>query len=100
MTRRILLGLALCALAACTEHEPYHQEGQWQPEGVNAGNMAAMAADPLDFIRGRGTTTPERHAADAVTRLWNAPTAAPAAGAAAAGTAQSASPPSSKPAGS
>ena len=25
----------------------------WQPEGANAGNMAAMVADPADLVRGR-----------------------------------------------
>ncbi len=43
----------------------------WQPEGVNAGNIAAMAVDPHDLIRGQGTSGPGwKTGADAVDRLW------------------------------
>jgi type IV pilus biogenesis protein CpaD/CtpE len=98
--RILLLGLALAALGACTEHEPYHREGEWQPEGINAGNMAAMAANPLDLVRGHGASgSAHRTAANAVDRLWDPATAAPAATGPAAGQAQSAAPASSKPTG-
>ena len=47
-------GQPCCALAACQDMDPYARTDVWQPTGANAGNIAAMVANPHDLIRGRG----------------------------------------------
>lgn len=63
--------LAALAAAGCTEIDPYARPGAWQPTGANARNIAAMAANKQDLIRGRtmvGSDPVESTAA--VLRLW------------------------------
>lgn len=68
-----LLGLSL-ALAACQNPEALDIPpplAKWQPEGVNAANIAAMAVHPYDVVRGHGD--PRRVGGEAalpVRRLW------------------------------
>jgi uncharacterized membrane protein YgcG len=52
--RYAFLAAALC-VAACQEMDPYARTDMWQPTGANAGNIAAMVANPYDLIRGRGS---------------------------------------------
>jgi type IV pilus biogenesis protein CpaD/CtpE len=68
----LIAGLGLGWLCGCAETDPYQRPGLWQPEGVNAGNIATMAQDPRDLIRGHATPGPEwRSGAAAVDRWWN-----------------------------
>lgn len=46
---------AVLSVAACQEMDPYARNDMWQPTGANAGNIAAMVANPYDLIRGRGS---------------------------------------------
>ena len=59
MQSRTILRCALLAVvlsvAACQEMEPYARNDMWQPTGANAGNIAAMVANPYDLLRGRGS---------------------------------------------
>jgi len=53
---RLLAGLcAITALGGCMDRDPYRRTDVWRPTGANAANIAAMAADPKDMIRGHGT---------------------------------------------
>jgi uncharacterized membrane protein YgcG len=52
--RYAFLAAALC-VAACQEMDPYARTDMWQPTGANAGNIAAMVANPYDLIRGSGS---------------------------------------------
>ena len=58
MTRAATLSLlalgGLLMLAGCDQLDPMMRTDRWQPSGANAGNLAAMVADPHDLIRGRG----------------------------------------------
>ena len=66
-----LLSLAFIALAGC-DRDPYRRTDVWQPTGSNAANIAAMAADPNDLIRGRGVMqTGTKTSTAAVERIWN-----------------------------
>lgn len=68
---RISLALALLLLAGCEDADPYRRNDVWYPAGANAGNIAAMVADPHDLIRGRGANwTDAREAGTAVDRVW------------------------------
>ncbi|MEJ0016004.1 MAG: hypothetical protein WDN25_05465 [Acetobacteraceae bacterium] len=68
---RLSLFAGVLTLAACQEMDPYTRPGTWQPTGANAGNIAAMVADPYDLIRGRPATRVDSKASDlAVGRLW------------------------------
>jgi len=57
MSRSMTLNFAfiagLVALAGCDSRDPYLRTDVWEPTGANAGNIAAMVADPHDMIRGR-----------------------------------------------
>jgi hypothetical protein len=64
--------IAVCMLPGCNSADLDHRPGAWHPNGSNAANIAAMAADPHDLIRGRRGETDSRQAADAITRLWQA----------------------------
>ena len=55
MLTRIVPLAALLTLTACQQLDPYTRTDMWQPTGANAGNIAAMVADPNDLIRGRGS---------------------------------------------
>jgi type IV pilus biogenesis protein CpaD/CtpE len=50
---RIGLTMVVVFVAGCANFEPYHRSDVWYPTGSNAGNIAAMAADPNDLILGR-----------------------------------------------
>ncbi len=52
---RCALLAAVLSIAACQEMDPYARNDMWQPTGANAGNIAAMVANPYDLIRGRGS---------------------------------------------
>ena len=68
---RISLVLALLLLAGCEDADPYRRKDVWYPTGANAGNIAAMVAEPHDLILGRGASqTDAREAATAVDRVW------------------------------
>lgn len=63
--------LALALLAGCDRVDPYQRPGMWRPDGVTDGNIAAMAQDPRDLLRGRASQGPEwMTGADAVDRVW------------------------------
>ncbi len=63
------LGLPLL-LASCADLDPYRREGMWQPTGANLNNMAAMAANPADFLHGRGDDLDDDGAAAAAIAKW------------------------------
>lgn len=66
--------MAICAVSVlngCAWSDPYQRSGMWHPTNVNAGNLAAMVADPWDLTRGRGDPSPGvRTSTDAVDRMW------------------------------
>lgn len=69
-------GLLLClgALAGCAGTDTYRRPGTWHPDGANAANIAAMAANPGDLLRGRGSPGSDGPlAARAIDRLWDVP---------------------------
>jgi len=60
--------LAALALAGCAELGGY---GTWQPTEANARNIAAMAANKHDLIRGRGAAGSDPvESTSAVVHLW------------------------------
>ena len=68
---RLAVVVAVLALAACQEMDPYARTDMWQPTGANAGNIAAMVADPHDLIRGRGVTTANSKPSNiAISHVW------------------------------
>ena len=73
---RSLVLLSLLACAGCEQRDPYMRTDVWRPTGANAGNIAAMVADPRDLIRGRDTAGQDSRAATlAVGQIWaNQPT--------------------------
>ncbi len=67
--RPALALLALGLLAGCTI-DPFDRPGVWRPGGVNDANLAVMAADPNDLVRGHGEVGADGQLATApVTRL-------------------------------
>lgn len=63
----ILLGL----LGGCEDRDPYRRTDVWYPSGVNAGNIAAMVANPADLIRGHGVQRSDgKQAVMAVEHIW------------------------------
>jgi hypothetical protein len=68
---RTFLFVMVAFAAGCANVEPYHRTDVWYPTGSNAGNIAAMAANPNDLIRGRsGQQGDARQAATAIDRIW------------------------------
>ncbi len=64
------LVLAL-SVTGCAATDPYERPAMWQPEGANAGNIAAMIERPSDLRRGRGDLGPIRVEGQlAVARIW------------------------------
>lgn len=55
---RALVGLFALSVSACAITDPYLRPGAWQPEGANAGNIAAQLERPTDLHRGRATGRP------------------------------------------
>ena len=69
---RAASALVVLALAGCAATDPDRRAGMWQPEGANAGNIAAMVERKSDLVRGRTDGTADtRQARDAVERLWD-----------------------------
>ena len=67
--RAALALLTLGLLAGCTI-DPFDRPGVWRPGGVNDANLAVMAADPNDLVRGHGEAGADGQLATApVTRL-------------------------------
>ncbi len=66
----LLLG-GSAALAGCgQDYDPLTREGLWHPNHANHSNLALMAANPADLVRGTGVTTGDGQlAAAAVDRL-------------------------------
>jgi hypothetical protein len=54
MTLKLAAIAGLIALAGCDSRDPYLRTDVWKPTGANAGNIAAMVADPHDLISGHG----------------------------------------------
>lgn len=66
----LLIAASLSACQTILKDIPPDDPG-WVPQGINAGNIAAMAAVPGDLVHGRGDLTGSGHTtADAVIRLW------------------------------
>lgn len=66
----VLTGILLF-LAGCASRDPYYRTDVWRPTGANAANIAVMAADPHDLIRGRGDTRQLAKAPElAVEKVW------------------------------
>src|ERR1700722_767081 len=62
---------SLAALAGCGSRDPYLRTDVWQPTGANAGNIAAMVANPHDLISGRGDAVQNSNEpALAVNHIW------------------------------
>ena len=75
MRRSALLRIAalagLVALAGCDSMDPYMRTDVWKPNGANAGNIAAMVADPHDLISGHGAIFHDANApALAIGHVW------------------------------
>ena len=79
MSRRVCMKLrpACCAamllglLGGCEDRDPYRRTDVWYPSGVNAGNIAAMVANPADLISGHGVQRSDgKEAVTAVDRVW------------------------------
>jgi len=68
----VAICLALGLVTGCAQTDPYQRPGMWQPEGVNAGNIAAEVQDPRDLIHGHAEPGPEwKTGTAAVNRLWD-----------------------------
>jgi type IV pilus biogenesis protein CpaD/CtpE len=70
-TLKLALTVSLIALAGCDSRDPYLRTDVWKPTGANAGNIAAMVADPHDLISGRGSVAQNANEpALAVNHIW------------------------------
>jgi type IV pilus biogenesis protein CpaD/CtpE len=68
---RLLLFLSLATLAGCGSRDPYMRTDVWRPTGANAGNIAAMVANPRDLIQGHSAAREDTKAAAlAVDHVW------------------------------
>ncbi|MFZ4406661.1 MAG: hypothetical protein ACOYOH_04940 [Paracraurococcus sp.] len=55
MRIRLMLALPLLAvIAGCDAFDPYRREGRWRPAAVNEQNLATMAVNPAERVRGTG----------------------------------------------
>jgi type IV pilus biogenesis protein CpaD/CtpE len=71
MMFKLALAASLIALAGCDSRDPYMRTDVWKPTGANAGNIAAMVADPHDLISGRGSVAQNANEpALAVNHVW------------------------------
>jgi type IV pilus biogenesis protein CpaD/CtpE len=71
MTLHVAVIASLAALAGCDSRDPYLRTDVWQPSGANAGNIAAMVANPQDLISGHGVAEQHSNAsALAVGHVW------------------------------
>ena len=76
MHTRLIIGFGMVIgslmLTACQDMDPYTRTDMWQPTGANAGNIAAMVANPYDLIRGRGVTAVDSKASNiAIGHIWS-----------------------------
>jgi len=63
--------LAALALAGCDAADPYRRADAWVPAGANTANIAVMASNPRDLIRGRSETRVDaRRETTRVEQLW------------------------------
>ncbi len=63
--------ISLLALAGCNQLDPLKRPYMWHEAGVNAQNIATMAANPADLYHGRETARRRSvMEADGVDRLW------------------------------
>jgi hypothetical protein len=70
-TLRLACTAGLLTLVGCDQRDPYLRNDVWKPTGANAGNIAAMVADPHDLISGRGTVVQNSNEpALAVQHIW------------------------------
>jgi len=69
--RKIMPLIAILACAGCDALDPALRDDVWRPTGANAGNIAAMVADPADLAKGRGSTVSDTKASSiAVEHIW------------------------------
>ena len=67
-----VLVAGLIGLSGCQSPDPSLRTDVWNPTGANAGNLAAMVANPEDLIHGHGTATVDAHQPGlAVGHVWN-----------------------------
>jgi type IV pilus biogenesis protein CpaD/CtpE len=77
LRQRLLLpiGLAvgsLLLLTACAQRDPFLRDDVWKPTGANAGNLAAMVANPNDLVVGRHTSRSDTKASTiAIQHIWD-----------------------------
>ena len=50
---RSIIALVLLSASGCDATDPFLRQGDWNPRGSNAANLAAMVEDPMDLVRGR-----------------------------------------------
>jgi hypothetical protein len=71
MTLKLIAITGLIVLAGCDSRDPYLRTDVWKPTGANAGNIAAMVADPHDLISGRSVDVQNSNEpALAVSHVW------------------------------
>ena len=71
MSARVSAAILLLLLAGCEDRDPYRRTDVWYPSGVNAGNIAAMVANPSDLLRGRGVQRADgKEAVTAIDHVW------------------------------
>ncbi|HET6606872.1 MAG TPA: hypothetical protein VFG62_09405 [Rhodopila sp.] len=69
---RLLLLAGLLVLSACGNRDPYLRDDVWKPTGANAGNLAAMVANPNDLIVGRHSALSDTRASTvAIQHIWD-----------------------------
>ncbi len=72
LCKRLLPLAGLLLLAACAERDPFRRDDVWKPTGANAGNLAAMVANPDDLIVGRTSTRGDTKASTiAIQHIWD-----------------------------
>ena len=55
MRTRLLLALPLLLVTAgCDLFDPYKRPGSWRPSAANEQNLATMAVNPAERVRGTG----------------------------------------------
>jgi hypothetical protein len=63
--------LGLLALTGCDQTDPLTKPYAWHPTDINARNIAAMANNPADLVRGRETKARRAvQESDAVEHVW------------------------------
>jgi type IV pilus biogenesis protein CpaD/CtpE len=75
LIRLSLIALSVFAVAGCDQMDPLKRPYMWHETEVNAHNIAAMAANPADLIRGQDQRRRRANAdSDSVDRLWSGKT--------------------------